>query len=258
MAASELGGHVNRSRTACLLVLTAGLLAGCGGGSDSDNTEEAAPPPPPIAGIATTEAPAADPTAAPTSSTAALLATAGVLSAAELPGFEGDPVGRDDSAEQDEMALYQCLQATRPAHVHRDTGMVWAKDSQEILSSADVLPSAAVAQSDLAAAKAGQANCFGTYFVTLYGDADGNPTVTAEQVPVTVKDADGAFAVRVTLTDNLPDDPLNVTGFMVGAYVDTVRIDVVSVAFNSTAPQLSDAVDAAGAAATRVRAASRG
>lgn len=252
---------MNRSRTACLVVLSTALLAGCGGGSDGTTV---APPPPPAAGPSTSSpAPSTDSSddgassaAQPTASSAAdaAAAKAALLLAADMPGFEGDPNERDDAADADEKALYECIGASRPAYAQREEGAMWSKGRQEVVSSADLLPSAVAAQSDAAAAQsAPAAACFGKYLLSYYGE-DGGETTTGELVPVDVAGADQAFGVRVTMKS--PDGEFNVSGFFVGAYVDSVRINLTSVEINGQAPDLAQTVELARKAAERVRAAS--
>lgn len=283
-------------RTACLFVLSAVLVAGCGGGSETGGAStvpapgaEAGVPERTSGGTAAVstgppdtkssdgepeQPPAAPGTAGAANATEAIgtptpergaaaevdrLSAAGLLVAADLPGFTGQPLAFDGSEEFEVAGLYQCLQAPRPVYVSRNPGTSWTKGTARIDSSADVVRSAATAKQNLEASKSPfAAQCYGEALLGLVEQPGASTQAMANPASVKVKNADGAFGVTFTLTASVGGQTRRLTGFLVGAVVDTVEITVISAVSEGPAPKLSEAVELAGAAATRVRAAQRG
>lgn len=281
---------LSNARAGCLLTLSAVLVAGCGGGSDADADQTSSgPAPAPVSsapdpnptstgGTATsTGAPQAEssdsePTRTPGSTGASdspgpekgsaaevdRLAKAGLLVAADLPGFTGQPLAFDGSEEFKVASLYQCLRSPRPVYVSRNPGTSWVKGTRRIDSSADVVRSAATAKQNLTASKSPfAASCYAEALLRLVEQPGSSTGAMADPASVKVKNAEGAFGVKFTLTASTGGQTRTLTGFLVGAVVDTVEITVIDAVSDGPAPTLSETAKLAEAAVARVRAAQR-
>ena len=268
-------------RTAAALALALAMLAGCGG-SDSDGaTPGPRPEEVPNGSTATPGTPnggstgvvnprpsaaaSASASAKPAGTDAAalrkatLLADSGVLRAADLPGFTAEPQSLDGSDDLAEENLYTCLRAPRPTFVARNPGSVWTRAAERIFSSADVVASAKAAKQDIIAAKSGVApNCFLEHLFGVVGGPGSSTSGRADGVPATVKGADSAFAVKVTITLTDAKGTTELNGYLVGAAVGAVRISVLNLVTGDNEARLAYATELAGKAAARVRAASQG
>ncbi len=275
---------VTPPRAAAAVLLVLALVAGCGGGgSDSDGAVEPGPgattapdvSKPGNGGTASDPKASAGPSAAaspgspdakPTAGSspaelrkATQFADAGVLLAADLPGFTGETQAIDTSDDRAEEALYTCLRAPRPTYVARNPGSVWTKGAQRIASAADVLTSPKAAKQDLIASKSGLApTCFREYLLGQLAGDGMSVSAQSDGLPVTVKGSDGAFAVKVTISVSDANTSTKLIGYLVGTVVGSVQISVLSLQTDGSTPTLAEAARLAGLAVARVKATSQG
>lgn len=273
-------------RNAAVSALALAMLAGCGG-SDSDDDTTAAPEPssaatststpgkePGTSGTATGKPGAtAKPSAGATSAAdpenpagvgadvlreAKALAAAGVLVAADLPGYTNEPLvpGAAEEAAEDE--LYRCLRLAKPTLVARNPGRHWVKGPVEISSSADVFKSATVAKQYINGSKSGLApGCFDQSLQTRFAPSGTSVVSQHNGVPVTVSGAAAAFAVKFTYTVTGTQDPKKYAGYLLGAVVDAVRVTILYVHTDGTEPTLAEVSKQAGVAVAHAKAAQK-
>lgn len=273
---------MKRTRSAAL-VLSVGLLAGCGGGgggggggSDTDTATGQQPAParssapsasatfgtaPPDSTGAPTAPRGTTATAAPTSgsSTGAgndALAKTGLLIAADLPGFAGENLTFDGTENFDEIGLYQCLRITGPQYVVREPGTKWTKGDQLVESTSGVTAKAADLKTKFAASKDSNAqSCYTEALLRLVETSGASTAANSEPATAKVKGADDSFALKFTVAATGSDGKkTELTGYLVGAMVGTVEIFVVS-ASPGAGPKLAEAIELAGKATARARAA---
>ncbi|MGQ0842708.1 MAG: hypothetical protein ACT4QF_01105 [Sporichthyaceae bacterium] len=271
------------SRSAAL-VLSVGLLAGCGGGgekSDAVAPDPAAASPGPSSaapnrgggagstatstgeastggspgGGARASASAAPKPSGVSAARAEALAKSGLLLAGDLPGYTGENLAFDGSENFGEVALYQCLRIPGPQYLSRNPGLTWTKGTAIVESTASVVAKAADLKKKVAASTGTSgAVCYGEGLFRLV-EVDGAST-GGQSGPAAVKvpKADGAFGVKFTVSATKDGQTRELTGYLVGAYVDTVEIFVVG-ASDGAGPKLADVVELANTAAARARAA---
>lgn len=276
-------GHtdvVKRTGIAALLALSLGL-AGCGGGgaeADADAQTATGQQPAPTGSAVPTAAAGIDggratstgaPTspdgstasAAPTSGASAgtnkaALATSGLLIAADLPGFTATDRFFDGTENIGEIGLYQCLRIAGPQYVVREPGKTWTKGDRQIESTSGLAAKAADLKTKFAASKDSNAqSCYTEGLLRLVETPGASTSASSEPATAKVKGADDAFAVKFTVAATASDGKkTELTGYLVGATVGTVEIFVLD-ASSGAAPKLAEAVELAGKAAARARAA---
>lgn len=199
----------SRPRSAAVTV-TAALCLGLSACGSSGSKSVVAPPPSPTAQPASAT-PATSESASPGSDSAKKLTAAGVLLAADVPGFTGEaqpPLSSAENAIED--ALYKCLGLSSPKFLDRNPGTEFSKDNPDtdIDTNADVVDSATAAH-DLARAATGQSGpgCYQTYFQSRYtAEGDKIAGLTVTPVAVSVPGSDSVFALHVVGATTGDDD----------------------------------------------------
>jgi hypothetical protein len=177
------------------------------------------------------------PTSAPTPLTAAqakTVAAAGVLTAADLPGYKAETQTGDPDEVAEAKKLAACLGVTYPEVLASDTGRAFTQGEIELDSYVDVSTSAADARAEYdALATAKGPSCLKTIVsdgFTSLGAAVENVTVTP--MPITVSGSDAALAYTFDFKGSTPDGKrLDFHGYSLGALVGqaSVKIDVFAV-----------------------------
>lgn len=255
------------------------LLAGCGGSSDDETTAEptggatasasaeASREPSPEATPEADES--ADPTATATASgtrspaatseltkaEAKRLATAGVLTKADLAGYDAEVQTQDPDDDAAEKKGNKCLGLDQPTYRARNLGTAFTKGDLEIDSSADVAESESAAREEIRAWQSKKAvACVKDQFTDmLAGSGAAITEFTLEQIDVTVKGADDTFGFRMAITVGGPGGSATLNGFLIGALVGPVEISVSSLETESSAFTLKDVSALAAIAAGRVK-----
>lgn len=200
------------------------------------------------AGLLAAGLPAGAASAAPTAATitkteAQKLARAGVLTRSDLPKFD---VTRDiRGAEDDEFdaRFYRCLGVKMPKYLVRDPGRSFDLGSLSIESSADVLATVRQARADIKAvgSKKG-ATCFQQLLLEAYAEQGTEvQSLSIKKIPVTVANADQAFAFRLQATFSFEGDPVLVDGLLLGARVGQTEISLAPGRFGGGTPSLKQA-----------------
>lgn len=266
---------MKRTGIAALLALSLGL-AGCGGGGSDAGVatgEQPAPAgsaPSASAGIdgaratstgaptspdesTTSAAPASDASAGANN---AAPATSGLLIAADLPGFTATDLFFDGTENIGEIGLYQCLRVSGPQYVVREPGKKWTKGDQVIESTSGAVAKVADLKTKFAASKDSNAqSCYTEGLLRLVETPGASTSASSEPATAKVKGADDSFAVKFTVAATATGDKkTELAGYLVGVMVGTVEIFVVS-ASPGAGPKLAEAVELAGRAAARARAA---
>ncbi|MGQ0467818.1 MAG: hypothetical protein ACT4QG_21175 [Sporichthyaceae bacterium] len=268
---------MKRTGLAALLALTLGL-AGCGGGSDSTPAKSEQPAPAPSRTAPTTvtvqgERPTLDPTspntsggsttpasAVPSAAPAggadnATPAKAGLLIASDLPGFTATDLFYDGSENFAEIGLYQCLRISGPRYTVREPGKRWTKGDRIVESTSAIVAKPADLKTKFTASKTANAQSCYTESLLRLVDSPGAITSGGSSPAVAkVKGADDSFAVEFTVRAQAGGTKKELTGFLVGAYVGTVEIFVISAA-PGAGPKLAETTELAAKAAARARAA---
>jgi hypothetical protein len=197
-----------RRSTALALASTAVLLltAGCGGSS-----KKASPSPTPL-----------------TTAKAQALATAAVLTEADIPGYQAEKQTHDADDEAFDTRVATCLGLAKPTYLARDFGTAFTKGSLEIDSSADVAPSAAAARTELQALTGSKAEgCLKVEFTTLVAASGGTvKTFTIAPVTISVPGSDAVFGYQMDFAANAGGQALSFSGYDVGSLVGQVEIDL--------------------------------
>ena len=197
-------------RTTGLAVAAVALLAMTAGCSD-DGKKKATSTPSPL-----------------TSAQAQALASAAVLTEADMPGYSAEKQTHDADDDAMDARVATCLGLAKPAYVARDFGTGFTKGDLEIDSSADVAPSAAVAKTELAALTGSKAEgCLRTEFESLVSSSGGRVT-SFEITPVTidVPGADGSFGYKMEFSATAGGQRIAFSGYDVGSLVGPVEIDI--------------------------------
>jgi hypothetical protein len=197
-----------RRSTALALAATAVLVlsAGCGGSS-----KKASSSPTPL-----------------TTAKAQALATAAVLTEADLPGYKAEKQSHDAEDEAFDTRVATCLGLAKPTYLARDFGTAFTKGSLEIDSSADVAPSAAAGLIELQALTGSKAEgCLKAEFTTLIAASGGTvKAFTLTPMTINVPGADAVFGYKLDFAANAGGQALSFTGYDVGSLVGQVEIDV--------------------------------
>jgi hypothetical protein len=198
---------------------------------------------------------APSPTKPPLTATTAKTATAaGILTKADLPGYEAEKQTPDPSDLAAERALRTCLGVSSTDYLARNYGTAFTLGNLEIDSSADAVATVVEAKGDLRALSGSQApTCFKQTFETaLRGSGATVDSAAITPVPATVVGSDGAFAYRIAMGLSGNGQHVQLTGYEVGALVGQVEIDVSIEAEGSTTFTLQQALDLTAKAVTRV------
>lgn len=194
----------------------------------------------------------------PAEQTAAKMAAAGSLVAADFPGFTSDTAAPSPEELRAEKKRYACLKMPFPAFAARGIGRYWVNGPTQYLSAADAFGTAKAAEQEATASKpASAAACYLTPLKERFGGEGTTTTGTASIVPVSVKGASDAYAVKFAITVEGTQDPKKYTGYLIGAIVGSVRVTLLSVHVDGVAPTLADAANRAAVAVARVEAAEK-
>jgi len=256
-------------RAAVAAALCLGLSA-CG---SSGGKSVLAPPPSPTAQPAsatptTSESASPGPSgsASPSGSAAAgadsakKLTAAGVLTAADVPGFTGEAQPAQSSDEKaTEDALYKCLGLPSPKFLDRNPGTEFSKDNPDtdIDTNADVVDSAAAAH-DLARAATGQSGpgCYQTYFQSAFAAAgDKIAGLTVTPVTVSVPGSDSVFALHVVGATTGDDDSGPFDTYVITAAHGQTEVTINYTVNGSAKASSDDAARLAEVVVNRVKAA---
>jgi len=210
-----------RIRTGLLAAGIAVGVAACGGSSSNGNS---------AASPATSHSPAAL-----TAQEAKSLAAAAILRAADMPGYTAKPGTHDASDASSEAAEQRCLGLPPQQFRARDFGTMFTKGDLEVDSSADVASSVQDARQQLAAITGSKAKaCLKQTIDALVHSSGGTVrSFSAQLVPVTIADADAAFAYRLSVQAAFNGQAVTIGGYEVGTLVGPVEVDTQS---NGTAP----------------------
>lgn len=193
------------------------LLSACGGGD--------ALPPTPTASPTPSDPPGATPAAYPTIPSVSVdlakrLAAAGVLTAADLPGWTTTTQTFDASDQTREDAVKQCQGLALTPYAARDHGRTFDKDAVEISANADVSATREQALAEMSALRSADGpRCYREPLMRA-----GAAEVTIEVVPATVLGADDVVAYRVTFTIAGAAGVLRGSGFQIVALVGQTEI----------------------------------
>lgn len=176
----------------------------------------------------------------PSTDQAEALAAAGVVQQSDLPkGYFAPPMAANAADEEaQESAYYECLGTAAPAPVARNSGSVFVHadkagspggSSSQVDSKARVLPdsdAAAAAQQLLGSEKG--ADCFKEQLLASINRMPDvtKPEATSTLVPISVKDADEAWAYKFDFSYLTKDKPVGGNGFVVGSRVGETLLDV--------------------------------
>lgn len=213
------------------------LLTACGGSSDD----------------ATKSTPS--PTAAPlTLAQAKDVAAAGVLTTADLPGYEVAAQEADSDKEDFDAQLATCLGVTKPTYFTKDPGRSFSKDEVEIDSSVDVAPTRDAAKADVAALASAKApDCVKAQFTKEFGGSGLEVTsfvVTPATISVPLSQATVAY--RYSLDATSEGHPVAIRGVVMAAAVGQAEISLAATSSPAAAPTLDELTALLVKAAARV------
>jgi hypothetical protein len=193
-----------------------------------------------------------------TAAKAKKLARAGVLTAADMPGYTGTRNPYDPTDAADDKAFYACLGAKVPTYVARNRGASYEKGPRSMDSSSYVLPSVKAAKADLKASTSAKVPGCMKQALKRSVEREGATvrSVTVKKVPVTVAGADGAFAYRIVLDAQVDDILIRIAGFQVGVLVGQTEISLSPTVVNGPPSGLKKAATLGATLVKRVRAAS--
>ncbi|MGQ0847065.1 MAG: hypothetical protein ACT4QF_23345 [Sporichthyaceae bacterium] len=246
------------------LALTVVLLGGCGG---SDAPDVAAPTQTPSAsvtpaGVPAKPAPKAAGTPTRTPAAAKDPALAGVLTRADLPGYEASTRTPAPEDEQLERAVYECLGLGAPSYRTSNPGLTFAKGELDVESSANVFAAAARAATVARALDSAKADaCFEQALTALFA-ADTEPSAeSALKVAVTrpatkVSGADRAWLQRVVVSTGAGASKAQVVVYQLRALVGRTLV-TVRVSDSAGTPSPKEAVRWADKLVARIKAAER-
>lgn len=165
------------------------------------------------------------------------LATAAVLTGADMPGFTPKKQTHDASDVASENRITSCLGRGTPTYLARDFGTSFTRGRLEVDSSADVAQGSAAARADLAAITGSKAKgCLETEFGSLLSTSGATLTsfsLTPETIVVPGSAA--AFAFKIAIAGTAGGQRLNIRGYQVGCLVGQVEIDVDVIDFSGSA-----------------------
>lgn len=168
------------------------------------------------------------------------LSKAGVLTRSDLPQYEVERNTRDATDAQFDIALYKCIGVKGPKYLARNPGKSFTAGNLSIDSSADVLATVKQATADMKAvgSKKGAACYEGflkQYFVEQGAEVQ---SFSVSKIPVTVANADQAFAFRITGNFSVEGTPLLLEALLVAARVGQTEIVVSPGRFGGGTPSL--------------------
>lgn len=229
-----------RRRLSAVAVCALLLIAGCGGGSSPKVTASPAPSPTPL-----------------TAAQAKTLAAAGILTAADLPGYEVAP-GEGES-EADAKKLAACLGITHTPYLAVDNGRTFTKGDLEISSSVDVATSAVEAKAELAGYDSAKGVTCGKQQIAAFFTEEGLTvkTLNITRTPISVPGADGSFAYTLDVSATSPGGTIAARqGYQLGSLVGQVEIGLSVFSQGAPAVSLTEATALLVKAVERVKAAS--
>jgi hypothetical protein len=184
------------------------------------------------------------------------LATAGVLTAKDMPGFTATAQSAPAHWTADQRAIYKCLGAKIPTYAVRNFGTAFTADPMEVDSSADVISTVAAAQADMAALTSGKATgCVKQQLVRVLKRAGATiNALTVKRIEVTVKGADAVFAYRYTVKFTLNRTQAKLVGHEINFLVGQTEIDLSPHIYNAPQPSVDTTLILAKRLAKRVRA----
>jgi hypothetical protein len=227
------------TRLPLALLLSAVALAGCGGSSGRSS----APTPTKPALVA---------------ASAKSLAAAGVLTAADLPGYTSEVQTHDATDDATDKKLATCFGFPGTPYLARDYGRAFHKGPQEIDSSVDVATTQEQARQELAAISSSKGPvCFKTLLTELI-TSSGAAVTSIEITPVSpaIEGADSAYGYQVSLTASGGGQKMVLKGVVLGAVVGQAEISLTNLATDAEPLTLDENIDLLTMAVSRVVAAS--
>lgn len=223
---------------AVALCVTAALTA-CGG-EDKPSTK---PSPTPVA---------------LTAAQAKVLTAAGVLTEADMPGYDAAPQKADPENDALEVKLASCLGIAAPTYLARDLGKAYTKGELEIDSSADAFTTLDAAKARTAAFKSAKGEACVKQVLTeeLASNNLTVTTFTSELVPVTVPGSDDAFLYKLTFSGTSGGQAIEFSGFEAAARVGQVEAELSVIASAANSFTQEQTVELLSKAAGRIKAAS--
>ena len=225
------------SRLALVLtVCAAAALTACGGGSSK-------------------KTPAAVPL---TEAKAKTVAAAGILTAADLPGYTAADQTHDASNDETDKKLATCLGVPAETYLTRNFGKSFTKGQLEIDSSVDVATSAASARTQLTALTSSKApDCLKSTLTELLATSGLTVTsFTATPTSVRVSGADATFGYKLAFAGAGKGQQISFSGYEVGSLVGQVQVAVSVLASSAGTFSFDDTVALLTTATGRVKAAS--
>jgi hypothetical protein len=185
------------------------------------------------------------------------LAKAGILTKADLKGYEAAATEPSAGDIKEEKAFHACLGKAAPKHLARNPGFTYAKDGLAIDSSADVFGPVSAATADVKALASAKAPaCFKQRMAALFKRYEFTVhELKVTRAAVTVANSDAAAALKVTAMVQETDIMYYFTSYLVAARVGQTKIIVSPRRFDDYPLSLKKAAALAGVAAGRVRAA---
>ena len=223
---------------AVALCVTAALTA-CGGSDKKTST----PSPTPVA---------------LTAAKAKVLTAAGVLSKADLPGYEAEAQEHDAETDSTDAKLATCLGIAAPTYLARDFGTAFTKGELEIDSSADAAATLDAAKARISAFKTPKAEaCVKGVLTAELASSDLTVTkFTTELVPVTVTGSDDSYLYKLTFAGTTSGQTIEFSGFQAAARVGQVEADLSIIASAENGFTQEQAVELLAKAVGRIKAAS--
>jgi hypothetical protein len=225
-----------RLRPAAALLCLA-LLTGCAGSSGDAARSTPSPTPSPL-----TLAQAKD------------VAAAGVLTTADLPGYEVAAQEADSDKEDFEAQLATCLGVTKPTYFAKDPGRSFSKDELEVDSSVDVAPTREAAKADVAALASAKApDCVKAQFTKEFGGSGLDVTsfvITPATISVPLSQATAAY--RYSIDASSEGQPVAIRGVLLSAAVGQAEISLASTSSPAAALTLDELTALLVKAAARV------
>jgi hypothetical protein len=156
------------------------------------------------------------------------LASAAVLTAADMPGYKAEPETHDADDQASEDRVVTCLGLGKPSYLARNFGTSFSKGTLEVQSSADVAHSAAQARTELAALTGSKAEgCLKAEFAQLVSGSGGSITkFELTPIEVSVNGADDTFGYKLEFSASAAGQTLTFSGFDLGALVGQVEVDI--------------------------------
>jgi hypothetical protein len=162
-----------------------------------------------------------------TAADAKTVAAAGVLTAADMPGYTAeaqDPDDADDTAT--DAAFRTCIGSPARDYLYSDPGRSFTKGDLEVDSSVDVARTAEIAKAELDAYAGPKTEaCAKAEFTKLFA-GEGGTLTSYKQTPVTVTvpGSDGTFGVQFTLVLSGGGESTTLQGYELGALVGQVEV----------------------------------